>query len=270
MILLLGSTGYIGQAFAGAIQLRNEPVCCLSRKNVDYTNRDTLVDLLREAKPSFVINAAGFTGKPNVDACEKYRSECLAGNAVLPGVVRDACELVGVSWGHVSSGCIFTGHRSDGAPFTEEDAPNFCFRTDNCSWYSGCKALGEECLAGSDSVYVWRPRIPFNHEDSGRNYLSKLLRYKQLLNVENSISHLNEFANACLDCWFKRVPPGTYNVTNTGSLTTKQITELLSKHLCLAQNFEFFEDEAEFMAVAAKTPRSNCTMDNSKLLSVGV
>ena len=106
----------------------------------------------------------------------------------VPGVIRQACEHCDLPWGHVSSGCIYTGARADGRGFTEEDMPNFCFRTNNCSFYSGCKALGEECLAGSEKTYSWRLRIPFNEVDSSRNYLSKLMLYDRLLQATNSIS----------------------------------------------------------------------------------
>jgi hypothetical protein len=36
------------------------------------------------------------------------------------------------------------------------------------------------------------------------------------------------------------------------------------------KEFSFFESEDEFMHIAAKTPRSNCVMDSSKLASVGI
>lgn len=270
MILLLGGTGYVGSAFQRELNRRQLNYRNISRSELDYTNLQTLTQLLAESKPDFLINCAGYTGKPNVDACEIHKNECLAGNAILPGTIRTACESVGVPWGHVSSGCIFTGRRADGQGFTEVDTPNFCFRTDNCSWYSGCKALGEEILADADNVYLWRLRIPFDHCDNGRNYLTKVQRYARLLEAENSISHLGDFVNACLDCWLGRVPYGIYNVTNTGSVTTREVVALLKNHLRLDRAFDFFESEDEFMQLAAKTPRSNCVMDNTKLRAVGV
>ena len=112
-----------------------------------------------------------------MDACEIHKSECLAGNAVLPGTIAQACEAANVPWGHVSSGCIYTGSRPDGSGFTEEDAPNFTFRQNNCSFYSGTKALGEEVLAGYSNIYIWRVRIPFDQFENPRNYLTKLMRY---------------------------------------------------------------------------------------------
>ncbi|MCX7888004.1 MAG: dTDP-4-dehydrorhamnose reductase, partial [Verrucomicrobiae bacterium] len=87
------------------------------------------------------------------------------------------------------------------------------------SFYSGCKALGEEVLAGAPQCYIWRPRLPFNEVDNPRNFLSKLMRYEKLLDVRNSISQLDEFVRACLECWQRRVAFGIYNMTTPGSIT---------------------------------------------------
>lgn len=105
--------------------------------------------------------------------------------------------------GPVSSGCIFSGRRPDGGGFRETDPPNFSFRQNNCSFYSSCKALGEEVLHGADACYVWRPRMPLEWINSPRNYLAKLLHYPKLLDAENSLTYLPEFAAACIDCFEK-------------------------------------------------------------------
>jgi dTDP-4-dehydrorhamnose reductase len=270
MILLLGGSGYVGSAFAAHFAEFNIPFRSVSRSDVNYFNRDSLVNALKESKSTFLVNCAGYTGKPNVDACELHKAECLEGNAVLPAVIRDACDLAGIPWGHVSSGCIYTGSKANQIGFTESDKPNFSFRTNNCSFYSGCKALGEECLDGADNVFLWRLRIPFNHEDSNRNYLSKLLRYERLLEATNSVSHLNEFVSACIQSWTDRIPFGIYNVTNTGFVTTREVVSMIKRHLRLDRSFQFFQDEDQFMTMAAKTPRSNCILDNSKILNAGV
>ncbi len=270
MILLLGSSGYVGGAFARYFDRIGVGYAGISRRDVDYSRRENLIKLIRDSGATFLINAAGYTGKPNVDACEKFKADCLLGNAVLPGIVREACEHCDLTWGHVSSGCIYTGTRVDGKGFTEQDAPNFCFRSNNCSFYSGCKALGEECLDGAENIYVWRLRIPFNHESAPRNYLFKLQTYKYLLDATNSISHLDEFVRAAWECWSKRVPTGIYNVTNGGAITTREIVSMLVQHLTPGREYRFFQDEQDFMRKAAVTPRSNCVLDNSKILSTGI
>ena len=270
MIYLLGGSGYVGLAYQALLQRKGLPFRNLRRADFDYTDTAALAALLRREKPAFLINAAGYTGKPNVDACELHKAECLFGNAVLPGRIAQACTDAGVPWGHISSGCIYTGARPDGSGFTETDTPNFTFRTNNCSFYSGTKALGEEVLAGRTDVFIWRLRIPFNESDNPRNYLSKLMRYSTLLEATNSISQLEEFAAATFACWEKRVPFGTYNVTNPGQVTTHEVVALIKKTGVSLKDFVFFKDESDFMARAAKTPRSNCVMDTAKLAAAGI
>ena len=270
MILLIGGSGYVGQAFQTFLKTKEAPFLSIARKEVDYYDKAKLASLIRETKATFLINSAGYTGKPNVDACEDHKADTLLGNAVLPGIIREVCEDLNLPWGHVSSGCIYTGRKADGSGFAEIDPPNFSFRTNNCSFYSGTKALGEEVLADAESCYIWRLRIPFNHIDSPRNYLSKLIKYEYLLEAENSISHLDDFVSACIASWEKHIPFGIYNITNPGPVTTKQTVELLKKHLDPNHHFKFFKNEEEFMQKAARTPRSNCVLDSSKIIRAGI
>ena len=270
MIYLLGGSGYVGQAYQKLLTSKGIPFKNLKRKDLDYTDVATLVEALRTDKPDFLINSAGYTGKPNVDACETDKTNCLFGNAILPGRIAEACEATNTPWGHVSSGCIYTGSRDDGTEFTEADAPNFTFRQNNCSFYSGTKALGEEILKNTANVYLWRLRIPFDNIESPRNYLTKLIRYENLLEASNSISQLDEFVAATFACWEKRVPFGTYNVTNPGYVTTREVVELIKESGLSTKTFNFFKDESEFMARAAKTPRSNCIMSSEKLAAAGI
>jgi dTDP-4-dehydrorhamnose reductase len=296
MILLLGATGYIGEAFARELTRRGEKFVSLSRKDVDYTRFDALLGFLRANKISFLVNCAGYTGKPNVDACELDKAGTLLGNALLPQTIAHACLAANVPWGHVSSGCIFAGAKisengnirvekdmtrpalhalvENKSPavlgFDESDTPNFSFRDQPCSFYSGTKALGEEAMAGVGQSYIWRLRIPFDEFDNKRNYLSKVQRYAKVYDNVNSISHRADFVGACLDTWKLRAPFGIYNVTNPGYVTTRHVVEQIEKHLKPARKFEFWQSDEEFYKVAAKTPRSNCVMDSSKLLSVGV
>jgi dTDP-4-dehydrorhamnose reductase len=270
MIYLLGGSGYVGQAYQALLTRKGIPFRNLRRAELDYTDPVALTAALKADRPEFLINAAGYTGKPNVDACELHKAECLFGNAVVPGRIAEACAAAGVPWGHVSSGCIYSGARADGTGFREEDTPNFTFRTNHCSFYSGTKALGEEVLAGQPNVYLWRLRIPFDHVENPRNYLTKLMRYQRLLEAANSISQLHEFVASTFACWEKRIPFGTYNVTNPGHVTTREVVELILKSGVCQKEYSFFKSEDEFMHVAAKTPRSNCLMDSSKLEAAGI
>ena len=297
MILLLGASGYIGQAFAAELQRRELSFTPLARREVDYSRFEVLLKCLRERRPAFVINAAGYIGKPNVDACENAKAETLIGNVALPLTISHACAEAGIPWGHVSTGCIFNGAKvrgddggwrveadlnkpevrglfeansADFQGFSEEDEPNFSFRHPPCSFHNGTKVLAEEAIRETGQVYIWRLRIPFDEFDSPRNALTKLQKYPKVYDNINSFSHRGDFARACLDLRERRAAFGTYNVTNPGAISTRQIIGKIQRLLKPARSFEFFADDHQFYATGVKAPRSNCILDTRKLLAAGV
>lgn len=288
MVLLLGSSGYVGQCFAAHLQSRKREFLAVSRAQHDYTEPAALRKLLREHRPEFVINAAGFTGKPNVDACETSRAETLFGNTVFPLRLAEACAEAEIPWGHVSSGCIYQGAKTvdaHGNPvgFREEDEPNFSFHAGDCSFYSGTKALAEEyLLKEARALYIWRLRVPFDNRDNSRNYLSKLLRYKRLLDVRNSLSHLGDFVASACATLERNLPHGVYNLTNPGAVTTREVVRLIQaegerrlqagdetgRHML--KDFTYFDSEDEFMKTMAVARRSSCVLDTAKAEGFGL
>lgn len=283
LVVVAGGTGYVGAEFLR--QLGSDGIN-LSRSECNNYDRASLRRVLLQLQPQFLVNCAGYTGKPNVDACELHQSECLEGNAVLPSILAEVCSELKIPWGHVSSGCIFLGSKPGKQGFRETDLPNFTFRQKNCSFYSGTKALGEELLGYTPTFrsgewtwehratpenYIWRLRIPFSELAGPRNYLTKVLNYPRLLDVENSISHVREFVTTALLTWKNRLPFGIYHLTNPGYVSTREVTEMIREVLPSARDkFEFFESEEEFLRIAAKTPRSSCILDTSKIESYGL
>jgi UDP-glucose 4,6-dehydratase len=232
-----------------------------------------------------------------VDACENQQGETIAGNVTLAQTVAQACDVLGIGLGYVGSGCIYTGakvrkecgnwavedrlteplvsellsKRSDRvAGFTEADEPNFCFAHNNCSFYSGTKALAEELMAGFPDFYVWRIRIPFDEFDGPRNYLSKVQRYAKVYQNWNSISHRGDFAAACIDSWLQQIPSGIYNVVNPGYISTREVVQKIQQRLKPGWKPVFWQSDDEFYRFGAITPRSNCILDPGKLLKSGI
>jgi dTDP-4-dehydrorhamnose reductase len=288
MVLLLGANGYVGQCFAQFLRGRQVDVVTVARAEQDYTEASALRKLLRDHRPDFLINAAGYTGKPNVDACESARADTLFGNTVFPLRVAEICAEEGITWGHVSSGCIYQGAKGVDAAgnsigFREEDEPNFSFHRGDCSFYSGTKALAEEyLLKGRYPLYIWRLRVPFDHRDNGRNYLTKLLRYKRLLDVRNSLSHLTEFVASAWATLERKLPHGIYNLTNPGAVTTREVVDLIRHEgerrvaagdetgRRMLKDFTYFDSEDEFMKTMAVARRSSCVLDTTKAEGFGL
>ena len=96
------------------------------------------------------------------------------------------------------------------------------------------------------------------------------MRYARLLDATNSISELQEFVEASLLCWELRVPFGTYNMTNPGTVTTREVVDLIKKAGLCDREFIFFDSEDDFMRTAAIAPRSNCVMNSDKLRNAGI
>ena len=268
-VLLLGASGYLGGAFKAALARRNFQMLTPSRAQMNYCNFEVLRQFIREVGGiNFLINAAGFTGKPNVEQCEVRRKETLQGNLLLPQMLSHLATVENFRWLQIGTGCIYNGD-NNGNGFTEENEPNFSFKYKNCSFYSGVKAVAEAYLKEDSRCYVARLRIPFDENDGPRNYITKLLTYRKTYDNINSISHIGDFVRTCLDLYERDCPTGIYNITNEGAISTRQVVQMIQEILNPDREFEYFADDEEFYRVE-KTPRSNCVLNVNKITSVGL
>ena len=261
MYIILGKNGYIAEAIIKELTLRDLPHVAWSRSDVDYTNLAELkYNLYILGDDLHIINCAGYIGKPNVDACELAKADCIEGNVLLPLMLAQLCCEKKYEFTQISSGCIYGGYEKH---FTEKDAPNFDFQ--NGSFYSGTKALAEKVvLQNNPNSYVFRLRIPFDEYESPRNYLTKLLSYDTLLDAENSLSHRADFAKYVMELIEQKVPHGIYNVTNKGSVATRDVVQLIKKYNLSNKDFKFF-DNLESFGKETVAPRSNCVLDTTKI-----
>jgi len=241
MITLLGH-GYIGNQIAKELKAQNVMFEWLSHKS-----RISL-------STSVIINAAGYTGKPNVDACEHNKQECINGNVVFPMFLEKHYPHIPVV--HITSGCVYTGYTEGG--WKETDPPNFDFT--NGSFYSASKALFQQLMKYTNKSYLLRIRLPFGNETNPKNYLTKLQTYEKLVDFENSISYIDDVAKVAVHFARNKPTAGIYNVCNPGTVTTRQVADMLG-----LQKKWFTHDEFEAAVIA---PRSNCNMSTAKLQNI--
>lgn len=206
-----------------------------------------------------IINAAGYSGTPNVDACEDHRQECVEGNVLWPLLVERRAQSLPVI--HIGSGCIYQHYKvtRDGAAigFTETDRPNF-----DKSFYSLSKLMAERALHPYlHKSYILRIRMPFDSSTSNRNLLMKLASYPKLVDSFNSLSCLDDVARVVVH-FAKTLPkPGIYNTVNPGIIKTKEIAGLMNL------DKEWFSSWMEFEETV-RTPRSRCILDSEKLQAI--
>jgi dTDP-4-dehydrorhamnose reductase len=112
-----------------------------------------------------------------------------------------------------------------------------------------------------------RLRMPFDDLPGSRNLLSKLLAYKKVLDVQNSITYIPYFINA-LDALITKKATGIYNVVNPGSISPYQIIERYKELVDPAHKVERLTLEG--LAGVVRADRSNCILSGEKLKKEGI
>lgn len=199
---------------------------------------------VEENQWDWVVNCAGVTGSPNVDACEKDKSGTIEGNAVFPVLLHQACERNYARMAHFSSGCIYQGDITD----VNAD-PNYFG-----SIYSVTKGVSDTYL--KDKAVVFRIRMPFTGRKEAKNYLYKVYNYAQTAKLidagQNSLTDLDEAVSVACDIISDRMPEGAYNLVNQGSVNMHELADLMGI------SPQWFTPE-EFRAATA-AGRSTCTI----------
>lgn len=135
--LIYGRTGWIGGLLGKLCESQGIEFVYGSGR---LENRVSLQNDIAAVNPTHVFNAAGVTGRPNVDWCESHKVETIRTNVVGTLTLADVCREKGLVLINYATGCIFeydAGHpEGSGIGFKEEDTPNFIG-----SFYSKTKAM---------------------------------------------------------------------------------------------------------------------------------
>lgn len=256
-VLVLGK-GYVGNEISRLLNRCN--VHFKSRKDLDYHDQGVLRRYIGNNDISYVINCAGFTGRPNVDECEEKREMCTELNVLVPLQIAESCKVLDVNYIHISSGCIYGGYEKN---YTEADTPNFGFYDNHSSFYSKTKHLYEIL---SNTGLTIRVRMPFTPYYSSRNYLNKLINYDTLIECVNSKTYLPDLCNFIQHLIDNNVYVNTIralNFVNPNPLSTKEVVDLMVKYgVCTSTGKKYVYDIKE---LNVKANRSNCVLENEKL-----
>ncbi|HEV2208382.1 MAG TPA: sugar nucleotide-binding protein [Verrucomicrobiae bacterium] len=273
MILLLGADGYVGQAFAAALQQRRQSFVPLTREALDYTRFELLFDYVRNLRPELIINGAGCS---DVEA-KPGRATGVESNGLLRQTVARVCAMTKTPWGQV---------RLNGVEGGVEPLPR-----------------NEEC------GYTWRMRLPFNEKDEPGNFLLHLMRtyygeqderpevrgqeeaeggddrrerrtwrwgtkatdgrdgtdgeVQTVREGMQSMSQVDDCARACLELWEARAAFGIYNVVNPGAVGTLEVLEMIESVLRRPRRLRLaiYRNGAE---------EPGCVLDTGKLERAGV
>jgi len=263
-IVILG-TGFIGSSLSTFLEKSKHKITAFSQADLNYTNPDLLTVTLKRLQCNILINCSGYTGSPNVDACEKNKEKCFLYNVTLPLNLARVCENLSIKLVNVSSGCIYTGYEK---MFTEKDIPNFGIFNSTSSFYSQTKHICELNLADFDALTL-RVRMPFNSRFVPKNLIYKIYKYDNIIDYPNSgtnTDNFNEFVYQLVNNPAVSNIRGPLNVINPGPITGKKVAELLTKYGVVNPNWKVV-DVSELNIVAQ---RSNCILDDSRLVAEGL
>lgn len=162
-LLVTGANGQVGWELPRSLMPLGE-VIALDRRTCDLARPETLPDIIRDAKPDVLVNAAAYTA---VDKAEQEEELATLINGVAVGAMADAARTIGALFVHYSTDYVFDGAKTE--PYVEDDAPA------PLSAYGRSKLAGEIAIraAGGDHVIL---RTSWIYAARGRNFLKTILR----------------------------------------------------------------------------------------------
>lgn len=252
-ILVFGA-GWLGHKFAEQLGGQLAPT--------DISDSSAVAHILDEVKPEIVVNTAGKTGRPNIDWCEDHKIETINSNITGALVLMRACVDRGIQLAHLSSGCIFDGAAPGPNGFSEEDEAK------PVSFYSWSKATADEILK-KFPVLILRLRMPIDGEPGPRNLISKLASYPNIIDVENSVTIVDDLLSATA-ALIEKKKTGIYNVTNPGHVFHRDIMRWYKEIVDPSHVYTLIPGDELLSRGLTKAGRSNCVLDTTKLQNEGI
>lgn len=256
-ILIIGN-GYVGNRCHNAWE-----DSVLTDKKIKI--KEDVLELIDLHKPDVILNAAGVTGKPNVDWCETHQMETILGNTKLPILIAEACQEKGVYLLHIGSGCIFYGD----SPHPDKKWREGDMGNPKEVTYSRTKWAADLVLSTLPNVGIARIRMPIDWLPSPRNLIDKLAAYPKVIDVENSVSIIDDVVEVFRRLIEKKAG-GIFHVTNPGILKHREIL-VLYKELVDPHHANEWITNAELVQQGlASKGRSNNFLHSENLEKIGI
>ncbi len=256
MKILIFGNGYLGNRL-----LQAWPEAVMSKARID--DKAAVLKSIEDHKPDAVVNCAGATGVPNVDWCESHQAETFRSNAIGPMVLAEACQEKGVYLLHLGSGCIFYGPSPDPAGWRENDFAN------PSAFYSRTKYSADLVLSKLPNVAIARLRMPIDNTPGPRNLIDKLAKYKQIVDVENSVTVVDDLVSV-LHQLIEKKGVGIFHVVNPSTMRHRELLSLYKELVDPGHTCEWIKPEELVTRGLAVKARSNCILQSKRLAELGI
>ena len=162
-ILLTGKNGQVGRDLLAFLPRLGDAVA-LDRQQLDLSRPDEIRRVIRELRPTLIVNAAAYTA---VDQAEKEESLARAINADAPAVMAEEAKRIGAALIHYSTDYVFDGTKN--SPYQETD------HTNPINVYGTTKLAGERAIRDSGARHLIF-RTAWVYSTHGKNFLLTILR----------------------------------------------------------------------------------------------
>lgn len=179
-----------------------------THKELDITNRESVIDCIRKIRPAVVINSAAYT---DVDGCEDKQELAFQVNGYGPGHIAEACSIFRAKLVHFSTDYVFGGSNKE---YIESDFPN------PINVYGYSKLFGEnKIIENMDDYKIIR--ISWLFGVHGKNFVETMLSLsRELDNVKvvddefGKPTYTMDLASRVKE--IIELDPGIYHITNEG------------------------------------------------------
>ncbi|WP_110325576.1 dTDP-4-dehydrorhamnose reductase [Paraburkholderia tropica] len=162
-ILVTGINGQVGYELLRSLQGLGRVVGC-DRAALDLDNPDAIRRVVREVKPTIIVNPAAYTA---VDKAESDVEGATRLNVQAPAVLAEEAKQLGAALVHYSTDYVFDGTKD--SPYVETDAVN------PQNVYGRTKLEGEQAIAASGCDHLIL-RTSWVYGIRGKNFLLTMLR----------------------------------------------------------------------------------------------
>jgi dTDP-4-dehydrorhamnose reductase len=255
-VLLFGHRGWIGQRFyeyLNSLMSKINIVC--SDIRITPEHYDEIIDQIQRNYVTRVFVVVGttrnnqhsittdtdtdtdtntqtqnntFNNDMTIDYVENKLDINIQNNMTAQMIMANIGDKLHVHTTIIGTGCIYDDtkhlekHKISSHKYNETDIPNY-----NGSQYSLIKATLNNyiVMTNSKNVLHLRIRMPIFNGYDPYDYIAKIIKYRHVIDVPNSMTVLNDFFPIIFDMMSKRYS-GTYNIVNPQTISPCEILKL--------------------------------------------
>ncbi len=260
-LLIYGSNGWIGQQFISKLEeMKIEYV--KSKVRVNLQNELEVNDEIIESKCTHVISILGRThgvikcdngdeqSIKTIDYLEKKGKlyENLNDNLYSPLILSIICHNLDIHFTYIGTGCIYNGNN-----ILDDDIPNF-----SGSSYSTVKSFTDKLIRNFNALNL-RIRMPISSIPNERNFITKIVNYKNICSITNSMTVLDDFIPIFIDMMSKNIT-GSFNCTNPDPINHNEVLQLYKEIVDEKKEWTNFTiDEQNLVILAERSNNILCT-----------